>query len=192
MIIHAPSNITTQYGCRLHDARDGLRYRQRGHSFLFHASTQQKATPRYLLKLTTLEIETNDDTKLEMCPPQTVPAAGHLERIKNLLEDHAAVSSDGLDLSILESDVRSNNEVVDDMIAETNNIDPEHFYRDLPSRGRLLVQLDLHTNYEDIFLFPDLSRRHARPSRDLLRQSANVDEIEDDNCRALMWQWADM
>jgi hypothetical protein len=96
-----------------------------------------------------------------MCPAEKLPFISHLQRVRQELEDRHAASGDALDMPNIARDERSDDEVVDDLIDETNRIPSTGFYEDRISVGRVLVQLP--SDYHNLFLNIGFSRRSDRP-----------------------------
>lgn len=130
-----------------------------------------------------------------MCPIEKIPAVDCFHRTREALERHGEVFNEGSEILALDLDLRSNDQVVEEMNIFTNNIDPETFYRDLPSQGRVLVRYELPSDYEDLLLIPKLSRRIDRPTGDPADVRGNDGEEEaqrQQGCRGLMREWMSM
>jgi hypothetical protein len=74
------------------------------------------------------------------------------------------VSEDGQDIFALDQGViGSNDRVVECMNYITTNLSVENLEENLLNRGRIRIPYSLHSDYENIFELPGLSRRNARP-----------------------------
>ncbi|KAK3054954.1 hypothetical protein LTR09_004114 [Extremus antarcticus] len=130
-----------------------------------------------------------------MCPTEKIPTVDCFHRIRQALEQHQETSKEGQDILSFDRDLRSNDDVVEDVNVFTNNIDPETFYRDLLNQGRVLVDFELPSDYEDLFLIPELSRRDERPSGlpgDCQVSDGDEEDQRQQSCRDLMQEWMSM
>jgi hypothetical protein len=124
-----------------------------------------------------------------MCKPEEIPPLDFVQRIRDRLNNAEEEADDLPDLFTLSTTSETDDEIVENVNQRINRTDTDQLRFELINQGRVPLQYELPSDYENTFRIPHLSRRSQRPI--LSHQNVGEADIALPE-REFMLEWAMM